>query len=92
MIDPHSSLNSTAGIGVFFANDNSCNLSEHLPSPQQTNNHAKLYVVIRALEVTASHLDLLINTDSIYVIQSYNMYSFKDNCDLVNQINKIIQM
>ncbi|CAG8703051.1 6533_t:CDS:1, partial [Dentiscutata heterogama] len=85
------SLNSAAGIGVFFADDDLCNLSERLPGSQQTNNCAELYAVIRALEVTASHLDLLINTDSTYVIQSYNVYSPKANCDLVNQMNKLIQ-
>ncbi|CAG8650192.1 10247_t:CDS:2, partial [Dentiscutata heterogama] len=91
IIDPHSSLNSTARIGIFFADDNSYNLSEHLPGLQQTNNCAELYAVIRALEVTVSYLDLLINTDSTYVIQSYDVYSPKANCDLVNQMNKVIR-
>ncbi|CAG8742790.1 9546_t:CDS:2, partial [Dentiscutata heterogama] len=80
------SLNSTAGIGVFFADDDLHNLSECLPSSQQTNNRAELYMVICALEVTVSYLDLLINTDSTYVIQSYAMYLPKANCDLTDRL------
>ncbi|CAG8658468.1 36103_t:CDS:2, partial [Racocetra persica] len=84
-------LNSIAGIGVFFADNNNRNLSERLPGEIQTNNRAKLYAVIRALEIVDEQQDIIINTDSMYVINSYNNETPKQNTDLVFRLNDLIK-
>ncbi|CAG8806976.1 11606_t:CDS:2, partial [Racocetra persica] len=57
-------LNSIAGIGVFFADNDDRNLSERLPGEIQTNNRAELYAAIRALEIVDKQQDIILNTDS----------------------------
>ncbi|CAG8837849.1 8624_t:CDS:1, partial [Racocetra persica] len=56
-------LNSIAGVGVFFADNDDRNLSERLPGEIQTNNRAELYAAIRALEIVDKQQDIVINTD-----------------------------
>ncbi|CAG8584525.1 28820_t:CDS:2 [Racocetra persica] len=86
-------------------NDNPNNLSERLPGSEQTNNHAEIYAVIRALEVCENKTKLLeIMTDSKYVINiiedwvekleknrymSYNNTPVK-NQDLIKRLKKLI--
>ncbi|CAG8685177.1 6515_t:CDS:2, partial [Scutellospora calospora] len=52
-----------ASIGVFFTDNDQCNLSERLPGLRQTNNRAELFAVIRALEICDRNQDITINTD-----------------------------
>lgn len=58
-----------AGIGVWFGQDDSRNISERLPGKLQTNNRAEVYAAVRALE-TISDSDIAIEfmTDSKYLI------------------------
>ena len=44
-------IGSTAGIGVFFGENDERNLSEKLPGPVQTNQRAELYVCIAIIIV-----------------------------------------
>ncbi|CAG8489459.1 34460_t:CDS:2 [Racocetra persica] len=78
-------------IGVFFGNNDSRNLSERLPGEQQTNNRAEIYAAIRALEICDKKENLIINTDSNYVIISRDVKKPKTNFDLVNRFNDLIK-
>ncbi|CAG8527941.1 11746_t:CDS:2 [Scutellospora calospora] len=79
-----------ASIGVFFTDNDQCNLLERLPGLQQTNNRAELFAMIRALEICDKNQDITINTDSTYVINCYNT-NVKINSDLVNRMNYLIR-
>ncbi|CAG8765093.1 6388_t:CDS:1, partial [Racocetra persica] len=79
------------GIGVFFKDKDPRNLSERLPGEQQTNNRAEIYAAIRALEICDKNENLIINTDSFYVINSHNVKKPKKNFDLVNRFNDLIK-
>ncbi|CAG8455410.1 6894_t:CDS:2 [Cetraspora pellucida] len=79
------------GIGVFFGDKDFRNLSERLPGEQQTNNYAEIYAAIRALEICDKNENLIINTDSIYVINSHNIKKPKKIFDLVNKFNDLIK-
>ncbi|CAG8825910.1 5323_t:CDS:2, partial [Racocetra persica] len=57
----------------------------------QTNNRAELYAAIRALEIIDKYQDIIINTDSMYVINSYNNETPKKNTDLVFRFNDLIK-
>ncbi|CAG8815682.1 6615_t:CDS:1, partial [Racocetra persica] len=89
---------------IFADNDNQ-NLSERLLGSKQTNNRAKIYAVIRALEICENKTKPLeIMTDSKYVISiiedwierwkkngymSYNNKSIK-NQELIKRLKKLI--
>ncbi|CAG8843241.1 1575_t:CDS:2, partial [Racocetra persica] len=75
----------------FFKDKDPRNLSERLPGEQQTNNHAEIYAAIRALEICDKNENLIINTDSFYVINSHNIKKPKKNFDLVNRFNNLIK-
>jgi ribonuclease HI len=79
-----------ASIGVFFYDRDPRNKSERLPG-KQTNNCAELYAVIRALEICDKSKDLIIYTDSIYVITCHNIEYPKKNIDLVMRMNDLIK-
>ncbi|CAG8844620.1 33852_t:CDS:1, partial [Racocetra persica] len=58
-----------AGIGVFYGDKDPRNQSERLSGKQQTNNHAKIYAVIRAIESYENKTKSLeIFTDSLHVV------------------------
>ncbi|CAG8754507.1 7313_t:CDS:2, partial [Racocetra persica] len=78
-------------IGVFFGDNDPRNLSEQLPGERQTNNRAEIYAAIRALEICDKMENLIINTDSNYVIISRDVKRPKTNFDLVNRFNDLIK-
>ncbi|CAG8809958.1 35900_t:CDS:1, partial [Racocetra persica] len=79
------------GIDVFFGDNDIRNLSERLPGERQTNNRAEIYAVIRALKICDKKENLIINTDSNYVIISRDIKKPKTNFDLVNRFNDLIK-
>ncbi|CAG8466586.1 5465_t:CDS:1 [Scutellospora calospora] len=84
-------IDAYAGIGVFFKDNDPRNLSEKLPDTNQTNNRAEIFAIIRAIEISKNDQDIIINTDSIYVINSYKVKNPKKNFDLVNRMNDLIK-
>ncbi|CAG8830226.1 22560_t:CDS:2, partial [Gigaspora margarita] len=76
---------------VFFDDNNPKNLSERLPGEQQTNNRAELYAAIRALEIVDNEQDMIVFTDSTYVINCCNVRNPKKNFDLVNRLNDLLK-
>ncbi|CAG8853840.1 30791_t:CDS:2, partial [Gigaspora margarita] len=83
--------NALASIGVFFDDDDPRNLSEQLPGIYQTNNRAELYMAICALEKVNNEQDLIVFTDSTYVINCCNVRNSKKNFDLVNRLNDLLK-
>ncbi|CAG8827371.1 7270_t:CDS:1, partial [Gigaspora margarita] len=83
--------NALASIGVFFEDDDPRNLSERLPGDYQTNNRAELYAAICALEKVDNEQDLIVFTDSTYVINCCNVRNPKKNFDLVNRLNDLLK-
>ncbi|CAG8849773.1 21596_t:CDS:1, partial [Gigaspora margarita] len=83
--------NALASIGVFFADNDPKNLSERLLGERQTNNHAELYAAIRALEIVNNEEDIIIFTDSTYVINCCNIRNLLKNFDLVNRLNDLLK-
>ncbi|CAG8631966.1 11430_t:CDS:1 [Scutellospora calospora] len=86
----NNKLSSIAGIGVFFKNKDPRNISERLPGLLQSSNRAEVYAVIRALEICDKDQDVVINTDSTYVINNFNVKG-KVNSDLVDRMNDLIR-
>lgn len=94
----------TAGVGVFFGEDDERNVSERLEGETQTNQRAELTAVVRALERTKDDEKIRIFTDSKYTIDcSLNWYKswVKNNWkkpngedvlnqDLIKQIRALI--
>ncbi|CAG8646193.1 8553_t:CDS:2 [Scutellospora calospora] len=87
----HKYPDAYAGIGVFFKDNDPRNLSERLPGTNQTNNRAEIFAVIRAIEISKNDQNIIINTDSTYVINSYKVKNPKKNFDLVNRMNDLIK-
>ncbi|KAF0400233.1 Ribonuclease H [Gigaspora margarita] len=83
--------NALASIGIFFDNDDPRNLSERLPNGHQTNNQAELYAAICTLEKVNNKQDVIVFTDSTYVINCCNARNPKKNFDLVNRLNDLIK-
>ncbi|CAG8780652.1 10711_t:CDS:2 [Racocetra persica] len=83
--------NAIGGIGVFFEDNDIRNLSERLPGEHQTNNRAEIYAAIRALEICNKKENLIINTNSNYVIISRDVKKPKTNFDLINRFNDLIK-
>ncbi|KAF0463568.1 Ribonuclease H [Gigaspora margarita] len=83
--------NALASIGVFFDDDDPRNLLERLPGIYQTNNRAELYAAICALEKVNNEQDLMVFTDSTYVINCCNVRNPKKNFDLVNRLNDLLK-
>ncbi|KAF0507146.1 Ribonuclease H1 [Gigaspora margarita] len=66
----NGTTNAKAVIGVFWKDDDTQNLSEHVPG-DQTNNRAEIFAIIRAIEICNNKVKLLnIMTDSKYVINA----------------------
>lgn len=61
--------NSRAGLGVWFGPNDPRNLSERVPGAAQTNNRGEVFAAIRALEVVEGAIDVVIYTDSKYLIK-----------------------
>ncbi|KAJ3504030.1 hypothetical protein NMY22_g18054 [Coprinellus aureogranulatus] len=59
--------NSKAGSGVFFGLGNKRNVSVQVPDAQ-TNSRAEIYAVWQALQICDTHMSLVVNSDSEYVI------------------------
>jgi ribonuclease HI len=94
--------NAKAGIGVFFGDSDSRNISESFTSPRPSNQRAEVYAIIRALETLGDNDDILIYTDSMYAINSMedwihgwrknNWNSNKVvNRDLLERLDNLIQ-
>jgi ribonuclease HI len=72
-----------AGFGVFFSVDNPKNISGRLPGPQQTNQRAELYAVLKALESIYFALEsgediaktVYILSDSEYVVKGLTIWA-----------------
>ncbi|KAI9785496.1 MAG: hypothetical protein M1839_009237 [Geoglossum umbratile] len=58
----------SAGVGVYFGQDDSRNVSEPLAGPRQTNQRAELTAILRAIEIAPLHREVRIFTDSSYAI------------------------
>lgn len=58
-----------AGVGVFFGDGDSRNISERLPGEVQTNQRAELTAILRALQTIPSTQGVLIWSDSMYAIK-----------------------
>lgn len=63
------------GIGCFFGDKDSRNISEKFPYSNPTNQRAELYASIRALQVIPEDKIVEIRTDSLYVINSVTKWS-----------------
>ncbi|CAI2172721.1 5953_t:CDS:2 [Funneliformis geosporum] len=84
-----------AGVGVYWGENDTRNVSERLPGPRQTNNRAEIMAVIRALETCPdNNVPLEIRTDSKYTINAYtswiprwekNKWKSSKNKDVENQ-------
>ncbi|TGZ77727.1 ribonuclease H-like protein, partial [Ascodesmis nigricans] len=97
--------NSRAGIGVYFGEADSRNISEPLTGPRQTNQRAELTAILRAITAAPLHRPVLIFTDSQYAIkcvtvwhQAWERNNWKnstgkpvENRDLVESILKKIR-
>ena len=64
----NQSKNRCGGIGVFFNDDDERNISMKFNDDNQTNNRAELTACIMALEQIPNNENVIIITDSIYVI------------------------
>ncbi|KAI9145668.1 ribonuclease H-like domain-containing protein [Paraphysoderma sedebokerense] len=97
-------MGATAGLGVWFGDNDSRNISESLPGYPQTNNRAEILACIRAIETINSNegfdCEILIATDSQYVIKMVTDYRFRKsnqrmedrykNMDLFEQLFKLV--
>lgn len=61
--------NPVAGVGVFFGPGDERNVAEPLEGPVQTNQRAELTAAIRVFQKVKPDADLIIHTDSRYVIK-----------------------
>ncbi|CAG8543738.1 8599_t:CDS:2, partial [Racocetra persica] len=51
----------------------------------------EIYAVIRALDIIDNKSDIIIFTDSTYIINCYNIKNPKTNFDLVDRMNELIK-
>jgi ribonuclease HI len=80
-----------AAYGIYWGKKDPRNISARLPGKLQTNNRAEIYAVIKVLEYYNEEKMLVVNTDSGYVINSYNSKYPKKNSDLVHRMNELIK-
>ncbi|KAF0468820.1 Ribonuclease H [Gigaspora margarita] len=88
----NGTTNARAGIRVFWKNNDTQNLSEHVPG-DQTNNRAEIFAIIRAIEICNDKVKLLnILTDSKYVINAmeYWIKNWERN-NYISYHNKLIK-
>ena len=87
----NGNINSLAGIGIYFDENNIKNLSKLIESSnKQTNNTAELMAIIEAYEIIKNDLNskkICIFTDSEYSIKCATSYGEK--CKLSNWIKNI---
>lgn len=63
------------GVGVWFGENDSRNVSERLPGEKQTNQRAEIYAAIRALQMLEGTPGVVeICTDSMYVINAMTQW------------------
>ncbi|KAI9815791.1 MAG: hypothetical protein M1827_002187 [Pycnora praestabilis] len=63
-----------AGVGVYFGDGDSRNVSERLAGPRQSNNRAELTAIQRALDIAPRNRDVTIYTDSRYSIDCVTVW------------------
>lgn len=66
---------SRAGVGVYFGDNDSRNISERLPGELQTNQRAELMAMLRALDMVPSKQPVLIYSDSQYSINCVTQWA-----------------
>lgn len=77
----NGSVNARGGVGVFFGNNDSRNISKKIIGKKVTNNICELMAVILAIqkvietEDTTSKIRIVIMTDSEYIVKSVLKYS-----------------
>lgn len=91
---------SRAGYGLFFKDDDPRNKGYRLEGDIQTNQRSELMAAIKALEIVESSTNLLIRTDSNYLVRGMNSWikSWKlnewnipvKNMDLFKRLDKIV--
>ena len=67
----------SCGIGIFYAQDSTKNISSRLPDGRQTNNRAELCAILYALCTNSGEQNITIYTDSKYSISCITDYSVK---------------
>ena len=77
--------NAKAGIGIFISHDDPRNVSRPI-SGKQTNNTAELSAVIEVFSLFTNNENIIIYTDSEYVIKCSGSYGEK--CEKTNYKNK----
>ncbi len=87
------------GVGVWFGENDSRNVSERLPGEKQTNQRAEIYAAIRALEKLEGTTGVVeVCTDSMYVINAMTQWiagwmlkKWKDveNADLFQKLQEL---
>jgi len=93
--------NASAGVGVWFGENDARNISEKLKG-NQTNQRAELMAIIRALEATDPSADVIIKSDSAYAIKcvtewlpGWRSSNFKNgkvvNMDLILRLDEIVK-
>ena len=66
----NSQHNTTCEAGVWFTDRHPLNKVIHVPGPAQSNQTGEITAIVVALQISPPTSDLMINTDSRYVIQS----------------------
>ncbi|KAI5787074.1 ribonuclease H-like domain-containing protein [Geopyxis carbonaria] len=96
---------SMAGVGVWFGDQDTRNISEPLLGPRQTNQRAELTAILRAINVAPIHREVLIFTDSQYAINCVTVWHLNwgrnnwttslgkpvENRDLIQEILETIE-
>lgn len=67
-------VNAVAGVGVFFGEGDSRNVSEALAGDVQTNQRAELTAILRALQIAPLDREVWIYTDSSYSINCVTIW------------------
>ncbi|KAG5519006.1 hypothetical protein PMAC_002537 [Pneumocystis sp. 'macacae'] len=76
------------GIGVYFGVKDKRKVLKCVIGLKQTNQRAEIMAVIRAIESVSNHENILINTDSEYIVNA--LTSIK-NVDLLKKVLKLIE-
>lgn len=85
-------LSARAGIGIFFGENDSRNVSKRIIG-LQTNNRAELFAIIETLRICFDYqTTLVINTDSEYAIKGIaGINKIKKNIDLFKEISEMMK-
>ncbi|CAG8801165.1 4961_t:CDS:1 [Cetraspora pellucida] len=81
-----------SGIGVFFDNNDPCNLSERLHSDHNDSNRAKICAVIRALEICKNieNLEIIIDSGCVMSIVTGRDEKCKKHIELKRRLKSLI--